>query len=223
MAMSYFDAELGKRPTGQSERKESQVESRAEPAAYFATRLGSAPRRFDSRILPADASEHTGAPSLICPLCRGTLEETEGVYRCAGRCGARWLEESAGRLVDVAALPLGICRCCHPPAPLTHGAPGEVICPRSGRAHLLLPGGTNTLLDTLLYGLCPCCKPPMPLVADGDALACLAHPERRYRREGERLVLLISSPGAAETLEAIDTALRHNSARLTINGLFDLD
>ena len=63
----------------------------------------------------------------------------------------------------------------------------------------------------------------MPLVPQADALVCLAHPERRYRREGQRLVPLALVPGAGETLEAIDAALRRNSARLTINGLFDLD
>ncbi|HET9224878.1 MAG TPA: hypothetical protein VFO07_20360 [Roseiflexaceae bacterium] len=92
------------------------------------------------------------------------------------------------------------------------------------REHLLLPGGASILVDTLPHGICSCCAPPMPLIAEGDALACLARPDQRYRREGQRLIALAPAPATkATTLEAIDAALRRNSARLTTNGLFDLD
>jgi hypothetical protein len=159
-----------------------------------------------------------------CPLCHGPLEAQGAIYRCAGRCGARWLEEAPGRLVDLAALPHGICGCCTPPRPLVRGESGPV-CPASGRAHLLLPNGASVLADTLPHGVCGCCAPPMPLIAQGDALACLARPDRRYRREGQKLIALVPAPaaGASATLQAIDAALRRNSARLTTNGLFDLD
>jgi hypothetical protein len=162
-------------------------------------------------------------PVTTCPLCRGPLEGQGGIYRCAGRCGARWLEEAPGRLLDLAALPHGICACCTPPRPLVRGGPG-LVCPASGREHLLLPGGASALVDALPHGVCACCAPPMPLIADDDALACLARPDRRYRREGRRLIALAPAPATgAAALEAIDAALRRNSARLTTNGLFDLD
>jgi hypothetical protein len=159
----------------------------------------------------------------VCPLCRGPLEAQAGIYRCAGRCGARWLEEAPGRLIDLAALPHGICGCCAPPRPLVRGGHG-LICPVSGREHVLLPSGASVLVDILPHGVCSCCAPPMPLIAEGDELACLAQPDRRYRREGQRLIALApAQAGGAATLAAIDAALRRNSAHLTTNGLFDLD
>jgi hypothetical protein len=56
-------------------------------------------------------------------------------------------------------------------------------------------------------------------------LVCPARPDNRYRRERGQVVLIPTkaAPTAAETLEAIDVALRRNSARLTVHGLFDLD
>jgi hypothetical protein len=240
--MSYFDAGIGKRPTEQTNAKEAPAEKRDEETPYFAARLGPCPsdiRDYEPKSgeqAALDAQAHALTRSRAhaltrsrahaltqCPLCRGSLEAHAGIYRCAGRCGARWLEEAPGRLVDLAALPHGICACCAPPRPLVRGAPGPV-CPASGRAHLLLPGGASVLADALPHGVCACCAPPMPLVAQGDALACLARPDRRYRREGQTLIALAPAPAAgAAALEAIDAALRCNSARLTTNGLFDLE
>ena len=215
----------------QASATESPAENHAQPGGYFAAGLGTVPRQPIGEMQEADSSQDVGAHPLTrsparplaCPLCRGALEDREGIYQCVGRCNARWLEEAPGRLIDLAVLPLGICRCCQPPLPLVHGAQTEILCPSSARAHLLLPGGASVLLDALPHGVCPCCQPAMPLVADGDALACLAHPERQYRREGDRLIPVPSAPDASATLQAIDTALRRNSARLTTNGLFDLD
>jgi hypothetical protein len=144
-----------------------------------------------------------------------------------GRCGARWLEESPGRLVDLAALPFGICGCCRPPRALARsGAPAGpgAICPAGGKTYLLLPNGAAVLAEALPYGTCRCCDPPMPLIRQGAALACLARPDQRYQRKGDRPVLIAPPhPTGAEALAAIDAALRRNSARLTTNGLFDLD
>jgi hypothetical protein len=154
---------------------------------YFAARLGSCPSKPDSRWRQSEEQADPGALVplsschlvTVCPLCRGQLEAQAGIYHCAGRCGARWLEEAPGRLVDLAALP---------------------------------------------HGICGCCAPPMPLIAQGDALVCLVRPDQRYRREGQQLIALAPVPaGAAATMAAIDAALRRNSARLTTNGLFDLD
>ncbi len=202
------------------------LQKRDNETPYFAARLGPCPSDTGGcwpeygEQRPLDAEAH---PLTVCPFCRGPLEAQAGVYRCSGRCGARWLEEAPGRLVDLAALPHGICGCCAPPRPLVRGERGP-ICPASIREHLLLPSGASVLVDTLPHGVCHCCAPPMPLIAEGDALACLARPNRRYQREGQRLIALAPAPAAkAATLEAIDAALRGNSARLTTNGLFDLD
>jgi hypothetical protein len=206
-------------PIGDAERAWPIDADAAAVAAPWATRAPAA-QTADPGALVTLPSCHL---VITCPLCRGPLEAQAGIYRCAGRCGARWLEEAPGRLVDLAALPHGICGCCAPPRPLADGAPGPA-CPTSGRAHLLLPGGASVLADALPHGVCGCCAPPMPLIAQGDALACLAQPDQRYRREGERLIALVPSPAdTAAALAAIDQALRRNSARLTTNGLFDLD
>jgi hypothetical protein len=105
-----------------------------------------------------------------CPLCAGPLDAELGIYRCRGRCGARWLEDG-GALLDMAALPFGACACCQPPRALVRGDQGA-ICPATGRVQL---------------------QPAPP------------------------------PPGPDETLAAIDRALRANSARVTVNGLFDLE
>jgi hypothetical protein len=229
--MSYFNAGVGKRPIEQTAAKKEMIQERDEETPYFAARLGPCPSKPDSHLPQSVEQANPGAPVTLspchlvtaCPLCRGPLEAQGSVYRCTGRCGARWLEEVPGRLVDLAALPHGICGCCAPPRPLVRGEP-ELICPASGRAHLLLPSGASVLVDTLPHGVCGCCVPPMPLIAEGDALACLVRPDRRYRREGQRLIALAPAPaGSAATLQAIDAALRRNSARLTTNGLYDLD
>lgn len=231
-AMSYFDVGVGKRPIERIATKELPAGKHGEEMPFFAARLGPCPSNTDARRpnsgeqAALDARLYTRSPAHLittCPLCRGPLEVQAGIYNCAGRCHARWLEDAPGQLVDLAALPRGICGCCAPPRPLAAGARGP-ICPNSGRAHLSLPGGTTLLTDALPHGVCGCCAPPMPLIAQGETLACLARPEMRYRREGDRLIALAPAPaGAATTLETIDAALRRNSARLTTNGLFDLD
>src|SRR6476661_6541430 len=110
--MSYFDAGVGKRPIEQADVKDMQAGSQAEATAYFAARLGPPPRSPDSQAQPVeapaqrDAGAHTltrsPAHSLTqCPLCHSALKHHDGLYRCLGRCGARWLEDSPGRLVDL--------------------------------------------------------------------------------------------------------------------------
>jgi hypothetical protein len=228
--MSYFDTQLGRRPIVEPYQKTEKQEMTAiDPQPLFLAYVG---RRPDSIDTPSAsdgqaASIHLtilspGLPTRGCPLCHGPLEEQGGLYRCLGRCGACWLAEASGRLIDLAALPFGICGCCRPPQALVRGDQGT-ICPASARVYLLLPNGTSVLADTLPYGACRCCAPPMPLIRQGDALACLARPEQRYQRAGDQLVLLAPASSAADIGAAIDTALRRNSARLTVNGLFDLD
>jgi hypothetical protein len=121
---------------------------------------------------------------------------------------------------------LGICACCNPPQALVKGHRGAV-CPTTGRVYLVLPDGTVLPADAAPEGLCRCCVPPMPLVRQGENLVCMARPDHQYERRGDQ-VLLVAAPGnassqvPAETLAEIDAALRRNSARVTINGLFDV-
>ncbi|HMO57423.1 MAG TPA: hypothetical protein PKC19_08715 [Roseiflexaceae bacterium] len=69
-------------------------------------------------------------------------------------------------------------------------------------------------------GLCQCCTPPRPLVWRADALVCRMRPENHYHPANRQP---IAPARAAETLAAIDAALRSNSALVTVNGLFDLE
>ncbi|MGD9100197.1 MAG: hypothetical protein PVF45_06920 [Anaerolineae bacterium] len=153
------------------------------------------------------------------------MAQENGLYHCQGRCGARWVEESPGHLVDLAALPLGVCACCQSPRPLVKSEQGAV-CPVSGRAYLLLPDGTTLYADAAPHGVCLCCVPPMPLAWQDGSLVCQAKPANRYRRAGDQVSLIPRAKTTAptsETLEAIDAALRRNSARVTVYGLFDVE
>jgi hypothetical protein len=236
--MSYFGAGVGQRPQQAPAEKPEEQPPKNHPqqcgqeekdppvptrSAYFAVQLGNRPDKIekgdkDSEIL------YLKSLSLSCPLCRGELAEVrEGLHQCQGRCRARWLEESPGQLVDVAVLPLGICVCCERPHALVPGGCGA-LCPVSGQEYVLLPSGPVLLATAAPEGLCLCCVPPMPLVRQGDTLACQAKPNHHYQRDGSG-VILISTPEvtSAEMVAAIDTALRRNSASLTINGLFDFE
>jgi hypothetical protein len=226
--MSYFGATLGPRPSSDGPAETDGPTTRPEPA----TRLAARPTTTGERpATTGPATPETPAitgPAILaptCPLCRGALAEERGVWRCRGRCGASWAEDLGGALVDLAALPYGVCACCERPRPLAR-APGGAACPASGLAYLLLPEGPRPLAEAAPHGLCRCCTPPMPLVLQDGALACRARPGQRYTRTGGVVTPLASEPAGrdtAEALAAIDAALRQNSARVTVNGLFDLD
>ena len=233
--MSYFGAQLGKRPAGEPDAAEQKkpAEVRKEERPYFAASLGPCPSKPEGHVAntgePGAPKAPLDTPSsdqlgVVCPLCRGPLEASAGLYRCLGRCGARWLEDSPGHLVDVAALLFGVCACCQPPQALARGEHGAV-CPATGSPHMLLPGGPMLLADAAPEGLCQCCAPAAALVRRDGVLVCSAKPGHHYRRAGEEVVLIAAraAPAAADALDAIDAALRRNNARLTVNGLFDLD
>jgi hypothetical protein len=159
-----------------------------------------------------------------CPLCQGPLVEENGLYHCRGRCRARWIETGSDQLIDLAVLPYGICTCCTGPQVLVRGEHGAV-CPRSGVEYLLRPDGPHPLAEAAPHGLCRCCIPPQPLIRVDDQLACQARPDYRYQWRGNQLCLIIAGSAPAnssQTLKAIDEALCHNTAHLTVNGLFDL-
>jgi hypothetical protein len=66
----------------------------------------------------------------------------------------------------------------------------------------------------------------MPLAWQDGSLVCQAKPVNHYRRTGDRVSLIPRTKTTAptsETLEAIDAALRRNSARVTVYGLFDVE
>lgn len=169
--------------------------------------------------LPAEKQSIPSAAR--CPLCKGALEPVEGLVFCRGSCGTRWLEESPGHLVDVAALPFGPCVCCVAPRALVRAEAGP-LCPTSGRLHILLPSGKSILADSVEHGLCLCCHPALPLVAAGEGLHCPAKPNNHYQRTAQGVQLLPpASPATSKELaDAIDEALRRNSAQVGLHGLF---
>lgn len=242
--MSYFEARLGPPPEPETNLNKKIVADQkpskpiVRQKSHFAAQVGGRPAE-PGRAIPATQPatqpltnqpvfhQSTSAPvsPSTCPLCGGNLLKKEGLYHCQGRCGASWLEESAGRLLDLAALPFGICGCCRQPQALVRGERGAV-CPRSGEEYLLLAGGPTPRVEAAPYGLCLCCQPAMPLIQQDEGLVCQAKPYHHYQRRDRQPILIAPSaptPSQAEMLAAIDDALRRNSARLTINGLFDFD
>jgi hypothetical protein len=90
----------------------------------------------------------------------------------------------------------------------------------------LLPDGETLPADAAPHGICQCCVPPLPLLWREGHLVCQARPDNRYRRVGSQVSLVPTAQTnapTAETLQAIDAALRRNSARVTVYGLFDVE
>jgi hypothetical protein len=238
--MGYFKASLGPRgkPDKELQRKaDAASETKTTPekvssdSGYFIAKLRP---KTPAKLASAENSSAKPPPAksvqppLVeirpCPLCQGPLTVEAGLYRCQGRCKARWIEREAGQLIDLAALPYGICGCCAKPQVLVRGEVGAV-CPLSRNEYLLLPDGPILLTEAAPLGLCRCCAPPMPLIERDKQLCCQAKPGHLYDIQDGRPALLTFGPsvvGQQETLAAIDAALRHNSANLTVNGLFDL-
>jgi hypothetical protein len=221
--MGYFGNNIGKRPAQVVDPANDKVHGIPEATPLFGAAAGARPAAVCHEALPRDealpAPAKPAAPALRCPLCLGDLVDEHGIWRCAGRCGGRWVEETPGRLLDLAALPYGVCGCCERPQPLVR-ADGGAACPRSGSCYLLLPEGPRLATDAAPNGLCPCCMPPEPLIWRDGALSCRARPANRFQRVDGRL---IPATDPAATLAAIDAALRRNSALVTMNGLFELD
>jgi hypothetical protein len=237
--MSFFHAQLGDRP------QDDPAKSDPAPApAVFGAALGDRPRddrppplprpapapaAFGTALGERPASEPPpaciqSAPtgSSPCPLCRGELLADAGLWHCMGTCGSRWLRDGQGRLVDLASLPYGICACCDAPQALVRSDIGRAVCPGTGRIHLIRADGRPVLAD-VLSGACSCCAPAQPLVRVGAAVVCPARPEQEYAQVNGVWAPQATPPSVDITLSAIDAALRANSAKVTLYGLFDLD
>jgi hypothetical protein len=189
----------------------------------FAAALGARPQPEKASPVPAPTAT-PGTPA--CPLCSSDTERTDGLIGCVGRCRARWLEDGTGRLIDVAALPFGVCSCCTPRRALA-GAEWGAICPASGKGYLLLAGGPALVETAAPDGLCTCCAPPAPLVWEEERLVCSRKRDRIYQHKGGNGVTASETEKPnigtqSEFIQAVDAALHANSAQLTVFGLFDI-
>jgi hypothetical protein len=216
--MGYFEKQPGQRPQAQPGAG-TQPEQRAALTSTIAgSGLGPRPAVAEPAA-PGKQAHHEADPR--CPLCRATLGYEKGLWRCAGRCGATWVRIGS-QLVDLASLPYGVCSCCELPVALVR-APAGAQCPASGLEYLVLPGGSRLLREAAPSGLCLCCQPPAPLGADEQGLFGQAQPHQRYRRNGSGVAVVEPVASAAATLDAIDAALRKNTAHVMVHGLFDLE
>lgn len=168
-----------------------------------------------------------------CPHCHGVLVEDDGLMRCGGRCGRRWVGSGVGRRLDPAALPFGVCSCCRPRLPLVAAEVGAT-CPGSQAEYLILPEGVMLRSEAAPLGVCRCCLPPQPLVKKPTGLVCRNKPQQHYRLEkgdakgGAKSeaksevvwIGLASVVDQAAVTAAIDAALSANNAELTLFGLF---
>ncbi|HWQ13805.1 MAG TPA: hypothetical protein VNL77_13475 [Roseiflexaceae bacterium] len=105
-------------------------------------------------------------------------------------------------------------RCC----PLCAGPLAEergiYLCRGRCGARWIEDAGALLDMAALPYGACACCERPRPLVRGDQGALCPV---------SGRIQPQPAPPGPDETLAAIDRALRRNSARVAVNGLFDLD
>ena len=219
--MGYFGARVGQAPGGHTPKPAGDDSPMPTPRSLFAAKLGQAPAVVS--VSPV-AGPVTAQDAPRCPRCGGALEDTEGVSVCQGRCGRCWLEVKAGRWLDLATLPYGACRCCEPRQALVAAECGA-ICPISHTEYLVLPEGIVLRSEAAPDGICRCCLPPQPLVRVDGALVCRAKPYQHYAMRDGAVAWLgkAETPGLVETVAAIDAALSRNSAKLTVNGLFNVN
>lgn len=114
-----------------------------------------------------------------------------------------------------------LCECCAPPQALLPQE-GRLCCALTGEAYVALATGEFLRVAELPYGLCSCCDPAQPLIRCAGAIVCLARADQEYVRVAGSYVPRQSTPAASPLAdaEAIDAALRANSALLGLNGLF---
>ncbi len=114
-----------------------------------------------------------------------------------------------------------VCQCCAPPRCLVPGD-GTLVCPHTGELYAALATGGLARAVALPFGLCRCCEAKQPLIRCGDKVVCLAQPDQTYVRQGN--IYVPGSPNAEPVAltdgEAIDAALRANSALLGRHGMF---
>ena len=215
--MGYFGKQVG-RPVGV--RKEP-------PATPLSTSAG-AKTHFAAQVGKPLALQSVAAVDR-CPRCNGTLAEDDGLMRCDGRCGRRWVAGGAGRWLDPATLPFGVCGCCRPRVALVSAEVGA-ICPGSHVEYLIVPEGIVPRAEAAPLGICRCCLPPQPLVKVASGLVCRNKPQQHYqvvKGTGDgavdntvEWVGLAPAADQAAVTAAIDAALSANNAELTLFGLF---
>lgn len=120
---------------------------------------------------------------------------------------------------EPAHAPFGSCVCCTPERILVPSN-GTLICPQTAAAHVLLGSGAALLVADLPFGLCVCCDPAQPLIRSGEQVVCYARPEQTYTRQGEQWRPSAPTSSVQADADAIDAALRANSALIGLNGVF---
>lgn len=117
--------------------------------------------------------------------------------------------------------PAAPCACCPEPRLLV-ADDGALACPATGELYAVLATGDLARAAALPFGLCRCCEARQPLIRSGDAVVCLGRPEQRYAPQGGHYTPVPpdAAPEALPDVDAIDAALRANSALLGVNGVF---
>ena len=207
--MGYFGKQVG-RPV---------VVCQESPAAPLSTSAG-AKTHFAAQVGKPLAIQNVAAVDR-CPRCQGTLTEDDGLMRCDGRCERHWVAGGAGRWLDPATLPFGVCGCCRPRVALVSADVGA-ICPGSHVEYLIVPEGIVPRAEAAPLGICRCCLPPQPLVKVASGLVCRNKPQQHYLVVDGAVEWVGLAPAAdqAAVTAAIDAALSANNAELTLFGLF---
>jgi hypothetical protein len=113
------------------------------------------------------------------------------------------------------------CACCTPPRQLV-AADGALQCPFTSELYAVLATGECVRAASLPYGLCYCCEARQPLIRAGEEIVCYGNPTQRYQLDRGQYRPQ-TGPTHGEALadaDAIDAALRANSALLGANGVF---
>lgn len=217
--MGYFGKQVGRPMTARKNAPAPAVSTSDVVQTHFAAQVG-------KPLTIQDGSGHNLTGSRVaavdrCPRCQGMLTEDDGLMRCSGRCGGRWVAGGVGRWLDPATLPFGVCSCCRPRVALVSAEMGA-ICPSRHVEYLIVPEGIVPRVDVAKLGICRCCLPPQPLVKVANGLVCRNKPQQHYQVVDGAVTWLGLAPAAdqAAVTAAIDAALSANNAELTLFGLF---
>ncbi|MFH1807922.1 MAG: hypothetical protein ABIJ09_04215 [Pseudomonadota bacterium] len=169
------------------------------------------------KVFDDDGSDEATAPApLLCQHCRKPVSWERYELRCVG-CGAEYIPNSLGSVLEVRRLRFGTCACCLPRSILIQKRGStSLTCAQSGKEHIRTGSAGFSLIEDLPHGLCQCCRPRRPLQRKSGKVTCSKTGEPHSNQDG-RYVLAPTQP--VFDAAAIDALLDQGLAEICSTGV----